>query len=60
MSASANFALPVGCRGRLLHDPQWHGEVIGFDGDAALVAFRVGEQIATGKHNPAALERIEP
>ena len=52
MSASANFALPVGCRGRLLHDPQWIGEVVATtDNDGLRVSWRVSDSLATGKHS---------
>ncbi len=50
---------PIGSRVRLACAPEYAGEVIGFDGDAILVAFRLGEQIATGRHSPDALETTE-
>ncbi|MGB8481733.1 MAG: hypothetical protein WCE63_23265 [Acidobacteriaceae bacterium] len=56
---SSKRRFPVGTRVHLLCAPEYAGEVIGFDGDAVLVAFRVGEQIATGRHSPDALETME-
>ena len=50
---------PIGTRVRLVSHPAWCGEVIGFDDEVVLVAFRVGEQIATGRHSANALETIE-
>lgn len=51
----------IGCKVRLLHAPEWIGEVCGRDPDGSVkVQFRVGDTEVTGRHSATALERIEP
>lgn len=59
---SVTEQFPVHGRVRLACDPSWQGNVIAHDPDGAVkVTFRIGDMLlATGKHSPAALERIEP
>ncbi len=50
----------IGSRVRLVAAPEYRGEVIAVEADSVKVSWRVGDSLATGQHNPDALERIEP
>ncbi len=51
---------PVGTRVRLVAAPDWRGEIVSVEADSVKVSWRVGDSLATGRHNPDVLERIDP
>jgi hypothetical protein len=51
----------IGTRVRLLHAPEWIGEVCGHDPDGSVrVQFQVDALSVVGRHSPDALEVVEP
>lgn len=48
----------IGTRVRLLHHPQWTGEVVAVEEDGVLVTFMVDGNAITGRHSADALKRL--
>ncbi|MHB1953176.1 MAG: hypothetical protein ACYCOU_05460 [Sulfobacillus sp.] len=50
---------PVGCKVRLIAQPEFVGEVLAVEADGTVrVTFRVGDMLATGRHSATALEVV--